>query len=71
MTIDIAILLGVAVTALVGGYFAGTLQSDSAAYIDGYTEGKKEVCRLAAEHMTEYWDERFRNYVNYELRELE
>jgi hypothetical protein len=71
MTIDIAILLGVAITALAGGYFAGTLQGDSAAYLDGYQEGKKEVCRLAAEHMTEHWDERFRNYVDYQLEELE
>jgi hypothetical protein len=71
MTIDIAILIGVSVTSLIAGFFAGTLYGDSAAYIDGYQEGKKEVCHLAAEHMTEYWDERFRNYVNYELRELE
>jgi hypothetical protein len=71
MTIDTAILIGVAITSLIGGFFAGTLYGDSAAYSDGFREGRREVCHLAAGYMTEYWDERFRNYVNNELEELE
>ena len=71
MTIDIAILIGVAITSLIGGFFAGTLFGDSDAYSDGFREGRREVCDLAACYMTIEWDERFRNYVNNQLEELE
>jgi hypothetical protein len=69
MTIDIAILIGVAIIALVGGYFAGTLQGDSAAYIDGYQEGKKEVCERVLARMQSDVD--VLDYVERQLEELE
>ena len=69
MTIDMAIMVGVAIIALVGGYFTGTLQGDSALYMDGYQEGKKEVCERVLARIES--DVEVLQYVERQLEELE
>jgi hypothetical protein len=72
MTIDTAILIGVAITSLIGGFFAGTLYGDSAAYSDGFREGRRSTCQQvrARMHRIDSDTEVF-EYIYQQLEELE
>jgi len=72
MTIDIAILIGVAITSLIGGFFAGTLFGDSDAYSDGFREGRRVACQQVRARLSR-WDSdtQILHYIDNELEELE
>jgi hypothetical protein len=72
MTIDIAILLGVAITSLIGGFFAGTLYGDSAAYSDGFREGRRSTCQQMRARMHRMdSDTEIIRYIYEQLEKLE
>jgi hypothetical protein len=72
MTIDTAILIGVAITSLIGGFFAGTLYGDSESYSDGFREGRRSTCQQVRARMNRMaWDAEVFEYIYEQLEELE
>jgi hypothetical protein len=72
MTIDIAILIGVAITSLIGGFFAGTLYGDSESYSDGFREGRRATCQQVRARMHRMdSDTEIIRYIYEQLEELE
>jgi hypothetical protein len=72
MTIDLGILISVAVSALIGGFFAGTLFGDTEAFGDGYREGQRAICDGVRDRMHRIdSDAAIVRYIYEQLEELE